>query len=83
MVYLFHMEIQKIGTLGKMIQTEKRKRYGIKLPNCFACYHNGNNSAKRIRKGNLIIKFNGNTYYICKYCYSHKRKLKRILSQLS
>ena len=76
------MEIEKIGKVGKMIQTEKRKRYGIKLPNCFACYHNGN-SKKHVRKGNYIIKFNGNTYYICKYCYSHKRKLKRILSQLS
>ena len=76
------MEIQKIGIIGKVFNTEKRTRYGIKVPNCFSCY-NSNGNKEHVRKGNYIIQYNGNTYYICKYCYSHKRKLKRILSQLS
>ena len=74
------MEIQKVAAIGKVFQTEKRTRYGIKLPNCFIC-NNGN--SKRIRKGNLIIRYNGNTYYICKYCFNHKRQLKQILSKFS
>jgi len=78
------MEIQKVAEIGKIHQTEKRIRYGIKIPNCFVCYiSKANSKVKRIRKGNLLIMFNGNTYYICKYCYSHKRKLKQILSQFS
>jgi len=75
------MEIQKIGIIGKVFNTEKRKRYGIKLPNCFICYIS--NSAKHVRKGNLIIQYNGNTFYICKYCFAKKRKLKQILSKFS
>jgi len=75
------MEIQKIGIVGRIINTEKRTRYGIKVPNCFIC--NNGNSKKHVRKGNYIIQYNGNTYYICKYCFNHKRKLKQILSQLS
>jgi len=78
------MEIEKIGKVGRMYQTEKRKHYGITIPNCFVCYiSKANSKVKRIRKGNLLIKFNGNTYYICKFCYSHKRKLIQILSKFS
>ena len=84
MVYLLSMEIQKVATIGRIINTLKRQNKGITIPNCFMCYKiNGNNSKKHVRKGNLIIQYNGNTFYICKYCFSHKRKLKCILSQLS
>ena len=75
------MEIQKIGIIGKVFNTEKRTRYGIKLPNCFICYIS--NSAKHVRKGNYVIRYNGNTFYVCKYCFAKKRKLKQILSKFS
>jgi len=78
------MEIRKIGSIGKVIPTLKRQNKGITIPNCFACYHNSSsNYKKRVRKGYYIIQFNGNTYYICKYCFAKKRKLKRILSNFS
>jgi aspartate carbamoyltransferase regulatory subunit len=83
MVYLLSMEIQKIGIIGKVFNTEKRTRYGITIPNCFVCNNGNSKSKKHVRKGNYVIQYNGNTFYICKYCFSHKRKLKRILSQLS
>jgi len=82
MVYLLSMEIQKVATIGKVFQTEKRTRYGIKVPNCFIC-NNGNNSVKHVRKGHYVIRYNGNTFYICKYCFAKKRKLKQILSKFS
>jgi hypothetical protein len=83
-------KIELVGKIGKIIETKKRKTKGIFVPYCFVCYTKTNSSFKfnktktmRIRKGHYIIQFNGNRYYICKYCYSHKRKLKQFLLQFA
>jgi len=56
-------------TVGRILSTQKRQRYGIIQPYCYFCYHNNHSSKKGIRRGVYQLQYNGKTIYLCRYCY--------------